>query len=248
MQNRTIIKRLGLTDQEVDAYITLLSLGGAAASKVASTMGIKRTTVYAILKSLSKKGFAQTYFKDNTRLYYAQKPTQVIQQQEKKLEAFENIIPMLQTLQGNSEAPQGLRYIETLSELKVFYDQVLEESYNKTQLVIGSAVYWEQLDTEWFIEYRKRRAQSGVRSRIILSDESRETNPKEKELLREWKYMPTQYSFRSTMNVFSDKIIVVSPKLSALAVVIQIPAMVDVFRATFEMLWDLLQEPDDEHK
>lgn len=85
MKNHDIIKKLGLSDGEVDAYLTLLSLGGAPASKVASSMGVKRTTVYPILKSLSQKGFATTYFKNNVKLFYPQKPANVIRQQEKRL-------------------------------------------------------------------------------------------------------------------------------------------------------------------
>ncbi|MCB9798781.1 hypothetical protein H6758_03585 [Candidatus Nomurabacteria bacterium] len=245
MKNHDIIKKLGLSDGEVDAYLTLLSLGGAPASKVASSMGVKRTTVYPILKSLSQKGFATTYFKNNVKLFYPQKPANVIRQQEKKIEAFESIVPMLQSLQGSSQTPFGLQYIETLAELKRFYENILDEYAGKTYYDIGSAVYWEQLDTDWFVEFRKRRGQKKVHTKLILSIDSKYNNPTDPSFCRTWKYTPEGYTFKSTMDIYDDKVMVVSPKLSSLAVVIQIPAMVDVFRATFEMLWDLLPEPDD---
>ena len=38
--------------------------------------------------------------------------------------------------------------------------------------------------------------------------------------------------------MFDDKVLVVSPDLTALAVVIEIPVMVDIFKSIFEALWD----------
>jgi hypothetical protein len=56
--------------------------------------------------------------------------------------------------------------------------------------------------------------------------------------LREFKYLPPIYKFKSTIDIFGDRILIVSPELSSLAVVIAIPAMTDVFKTVFQVLWD----------
>jgi hypothetical protein len=42
------------------------------------------------------------------------------------------------------------------------------------------------------------------------------------------------------MDVFDDKILIISPDLTSLAIVIAIPAMVDIFKSMFEIIWDSL--------
>jgi len=56
--------------------------------------------------------------------------------------------------------------------------------------------------------------------------------------LRDYKYLDKKYSFKSTIDIYNDKILIVSSELSALAVVVALPPMVDVFKAIFEALWD----------
>jgi hypothetical protein len=46
------------------------------------------------------------------------------------------------------------------------------------------------------------------------------------------------HTFKSTIDIFDDKVIVVTPDLHALAVVIEVPTMVDVFQAMFDLLWE----------
>ena len=238
MENKDILKNLGLDEHESNIYLALLRLGVSRASVIAKDVGLKRTTVYPILKTLASRSFVKVYFRKNTRFYYAQKPARVAAIFEKKLESFESIIPNLETIEKKQASLFGLRFIETMDELKEFYAGVLDEYKNKDYLIIGSAPAWEGLDPKFFIKYRKDRAKNKIRTKLILSSESKDINPEEKELLREYKYLPAKYKFKSTVDIFDDKILVVSPELASLAVVIAVPAMVDVFKSVFDMLWD----------
>lgn len=238
MDKKDILKKMGLDEDESEIYLELLRLGGARASVVARNVGIKRTTVYPILKVLAQKGFVNVYFRKNTRFYYAQKPARVASLFEKKLELFESIIPNLETIEKKQAEVFGLRFIETVDELKEFYGEIIDDYKNKEYYIIGSTLGWEGLDPKFFVKYRKDRAKNKIRTKLILSAESKEINPEEKELLREYKYLPAKYKFKSTVDIFEDKILVVSPELSSLAVVIAVPAMVDVFKGVFDMLWD----------
>jgi len=238
MENKDILKNLGLDEHESNIYLALLRLGGSRASVVAKSVGLKRTTVYPILKTLASRSFVKVYFRKNTRFYYAQKPARVAAIFEKKLESFESIIPNLETIEKRQASLFGLRFIETMDELKEFYTGVLVECKNKDYLIIGSAPAWEGLDPKFFVKYRKDRAKNKIKTKLILSSESKDVNPEEKELLREYKYLPAKHKFKSTVDIFDDKILIVSPELSSLAVVIAVPAMVDVFKSVFYMLWD----------
>jgi sugar-specific transcriptional regulator TrmB len=241
MNNISSLIDLGLSDQEAQTYLSLLRLGGSKASDLAKEMGIKRTSVYVMLKSLSAKGFASVYFRKTKRFYYPLKPNKLSSLFEKKLESLNNYIPLLETMEKKQIQVLGLRFIETKNELELFYNEILEEyknKKNKEYYIIGSTPAWESALIEYFDEYRKNRASLGIKTKLLLSAESKEGNPHNKSLLREFKYLPEKYKFKSTIDIFDDKILIINPNLGSLAVVIAIPAMVDVFKSIFDMLWE----------
>ncbi|HLD30647.1 MAG TPA: helix-turn-helix domain-containing protein [Patescibacteria group bacterium] len=246
MEKIEAIKNLGLDEKEAHVYLALLKIGGSLASQVAKEVGIKRTTIYPILQTLAEKGAIIVYFRKNKRFYYAQKPIKIAELFKKKLESFEGIIPLLETMEKKQGSQFGLRFIETVQELKQFYFEILEEYKHKQKkeyYAIGNAPSWEGLEPEFFIKYRKERANAKIHTKLLLTADSKETNEKIPiESLRDFKYLPKQYKFKSTIDIFKDKILIVSPDLSSLAVVIEIPAMVDIFRGMFEMLWEATPE------
>jgi len=242
MENSTVLIELGLSKAESEVYLALLKIGGGKASQIAREMDVKRTTTYATLESLTRKGLASVYFRKSKRFYYALKPHKVASLFEKKLDLFNSMIPMLEIMEKKETQIKGLRFIETKEELKHFYDNVLEEYKNKEYYIIGSAPAWEGIDEEYFVQYRKNRAKNKTRTKLLLSSESKEINPLNTKLLREFKYLPEKYKFKSTIDIFNDQILIVSPDLSSLAVVIAIPAMVDIFKSIFEIIWDTLPE------
>ena len=240
MDNLVTLKSLGLSDIEANIYMALLKLGGSQASKVAKDVGIKRTTVYPILKKLAEGGFVTVYFKKNRRYYYAQKPQRVASLFGKKLDSFYAMIPMLEQLEKKEVQMTGLRFIETLDELKQFYTGVLDEYKDKEYHIIGSTVGWEDLDNEWFQQYRHDRERNNIQTKLLLTAESQKANPKDGDLLRDVRFLPPEYTFRSTIDIFEDKILIISPELTSLAIVIQVPAMHDIFGAMFDMLWNMI--------
>ncbi|OGH88352.1 MAG: hypothetical protein A3J93_04845 [Candidatus Magasanikbacteria bacterium RIFOXYC2_FULL_42_28] len=240
MENAAILENLGLDQVEAKAYLALTRLGGSKASVIAREIGIKRTTVYPILQTLAQRGFVNIYFRKNHRFYYAENPQKLMALFQNKLDAFVNVIPVLTMLGKHESTCVGLQFIETLDELKIFYNGILEEYKNKSYCVIGSATAWEGLDTSWFINFRERRGRARIKTRLLLTQESGAINPEDKNLLRHWKYLPAQYDFRSTIDIYDDKILIVSPALSSLAVVVAVPVMTDVFKSVFDLIWDML--------
>ncbi len=236
--NAKTLEPLGLSAQEAQVYLALLKIGGARASRIARETGFKRTTAYAILKNLSRKGFVTLYYRKSQQFYYAVKPARVATLFEKKLNAFTTLIPTLESLAKKETRDMGLRFIETKQELEEFYRGVLQDYHNRAYRIIGSAAGWEGLDPDFFIQFRKDRAAHRIRTRLLLTADSKSVSPKAKILKRDVRFLSEKYPFRSTMDIYDDKVLIVSAELSSLAVVIEIPAMVDVFQSIFEMLWD----------
>ena len=231
---------MGLSEHEAVLYIALLRSGGLPASAAAKEAGLRRTTAYPILQSLAQKGFVGVYVRRGRKVFIAERPQHVAGSFEKRLKAFTESIPSLESLEKKDLKVSGLRFIETVEELERFYSGILREYRNKSYIIMGNSNAWQGLDPDFFIQYRKDRAAAGIHTRLLLSADSTETSPTDPRLLREIRYLPANYPFKSTMDIFDDKVLIVSPDQTSLAIVIAVPAMVDIFHSTFKLLWDAL--------
>lgn len=240
-QNLRALRELGLSRQEASAYLTLLRLGGSGAATLAKEMSTKRTTVYAILKSLTEHGVAEAYVQKGVTFYRPTPPEKLAGHFEEKVELFKKLIPSLRVAEKEESRMLGLRFIETKAELRRFYRDILSEYAGKSYRIIGNASAWEGIDNDFFVQFRKDRATRGIHTRLLLSARSKEINPTDVGLLREWHYLPSKYEFKSTIDIFDDKILIVSPELTSLAVVIATSVMTDVFKSTFDILWDMFE-------
>jgi len=245
MDNVKIIRDLGLPEQEAEAYLALLKLGGSLASAVAKEMGVKRTTVYAILQSLARKNLVLVYFRKSRKFYHPIPPQKLASIFEKKLDIFKKIAPSLASIDRKQAQMFGLRFLETKEELKQFYLDVQEEYKTGRKgeyRVISSSVSWENIDRDFFMEYRKERRRFGIKSRMLFSEDSRETVDDLKEPLRKYKFLPKTFTLPSAMNIYHDKVLFVDLKRDYIAVLISIPSIVETFKAVFDLLWEMIPE------
>ncbi len=228
---------LGLTEQEAAIYITALTLGTSKASAIAAEADIKRTTVYHELKQLARKGFLIVTFVGKERRYRAQPPQKLINYYQRKITSFEAILPQLLSLERKHAQAPGIRFIETVQELNSFYEEILDEYAHREYKIIGDTHGWQSVSPQFLEQYRKRRAQAKITTQLLLTADSHTISPTDAKLLREVHYLPVGYRCKSTIDIFDDKVLIVSPELTSLAIVIEIPAMTDIFKMLFDILW-----------
>ena len=84
-ENISVLKGLGLTMYEAQAYLTLTSLISSTASEVAEKSGIPRSKIYDVLKGLIKKNFIDV--EDGRPLTYNVKsPVEVLSREKEKID------------------------------------------------------------------------------------------------------------------------------------------------------------------
>ncbi|MBP6943009.1 MAG: hypothetical protein KBB55_03115 [Candidatus Buchananbacteria bacterium] len=239
----TTLTNLGLAEPEINAYVQLLKLNGATASVLAQAMGIKRTTAYPILERLYKQNLVSMYNRGAYQFYAPIRPNRLASLYERRLADLVSLVPFLESLGNNDSHEYGVRFIQSRTELKSFYRDILDEYAGKSYYSIGSTPAWMSIDPDFFRDYMRRRTVRGTTVKLLLSHDSRGMKEQQDETLRrEYKYLPKQYIFRSTIDIYNDKVVIIGPDVKALAVVIAIPPMVDVFRSMFEIIWQSLPD------
>jgi sugar-specific transcriptional regulator TrmB len=89
---KTGLREAGLTEYQIDAYVTLLGLGSSAATEIAKQADIPRTRIYDVLDELEQAGYIETFEQDSLHAR-AREPTEV----------FEELQQRAQTLQRTAE-------------------------------------------------------------------------------------------------------------------------------------------------
>ena len=233
------LRGIGLTDHEILAYTGLVKTGSTGATELAKDIALKRTTIYPILNNLIEKGVAHSYKKGTKTLFAPLTPSKLISLYEHKLESLTALVPYLEKMQNTQAKPYGVRFLQTKRELEAFYNEILDDYRDKSYYIIGNANAFLNINPDFLLDFRKKRALRNIHTKLLLSHDSRSAvGQDDPSLIREFKYLSEKYQFKSTIDIYDDKILIIGPEVKALAVVIAIPPMVDIFRSIFEVLWE----------
>jgi Predicted transcriptional regulators len=91
MDDRTLtdrLERFGLSEKEIDTYLTLLEYGEAKASTVADAAGVSKRYVYSVSESLADRGFVEVHDHAVPTTIRANPPTEVTERLRSEVDAI----------------------------------------------------------------------------------------------------------------------------------------------------------------
>jgi hypothetical protein len=134
---------------------------------------------------------------------------------------------------------KGVTFLNTPDQLKDFYLSGLSE-YTEWR-ALASIDDWLPVDQEFLQDFRRKLDERQIDTRIIMKLSGLAFEPAGLKH-RKVKAVPDSYTFRSSIDILNNKILVMNPHLSVLGLVIEGDALIDVFRDMFDMLWASLPE------
>lgn len=134
---------------------------------------------------------------------------------------------------------KGVGFLNTPDQLKQFYLDGLKK-YEQWR-ALASIEDWLPVDQYFLQHFRIKLDENGIDTRIIFKKSGLQYEPGNLKN-RHIKIIPDSYTFRSSIDILNDKILIMNPHLSVLGIVIEGEAMVDVFIDMFDLLWDTLPE------
>jgi hypothetical protein len=141
-----------------------------------------------------------------------------------------------------SKEQKGITVLNTVDQLKEFY--VSNIPNYKQWRAVASIEDWLPVDADFLQEFRQKLSAAGVDTRVIIKEagfEYESTLPN-----RQVKLIPDSYSFKSSVDILEDKILIMNPHQTALGLVIESKTLVDVFVDMFDLLWSSLPEKNHE--
>lgn len=129
---QNVLKKMGLSNKEIQVYLSCLTLGPSPVRFIAEKSGINRGTCYDILKELMDTGLVSYYHKDTHQYFIAESPEKLqdaLQQKQQQLADMQSevqqIIPQLKSLYDNAGAKPVVKMYEGSSGIKTILQDVL---------------------------------------------------------------------------------------------------------------------------
>jgi len=217
-ETHTKLQKFGLSDKEADIYLALLQLGTAAASDIAKSGGVNRSTAYVVLESLAKKGLASISVREGVRHYSASSPERLVNRAEQSAKEYSELAKlgrqMLSELQNVGKSSLGkstVRVFDGTEGIKAVYEDISTSKDDVTSYT-AEDVMNDTLGVS-LSEFRSKILQKGLGLKIIAND-----TPAAREIISENKTPALQYSlisggnYGSELVLYGNKVAFMSPR------------------------------------
>lgn len=259
IKNPSLIQKLekaGFNSKEALVYISVLELGGAYPSKVAEYSGLKRSTVYNVLVTLSIRGLVNEIEKRNKLYYQIEKPEKIVKYAENRIKSAEedsermkSILPDIEGLFGSLGTRPKVTYFENIEGIKNIYEDMVSTDAKYEMLAFSNAKELENVFPEKFFEnFRKSKERIGITTRGIIPDtkEDRNYNDKffagyKKEVIPEIRHVPQgQFPFKGEITIYGkNKIAIVNLNKEHLTgTIIEDETIHSMMKMIFELSWN----------
>lgn len=244
------LKGVGLSANEANIYITLLTLGPNPVSTIAKKAELNRSSCYDILKRLMKKGFLHQTNKQNLTYFSAVEPKLVLNQLTNKKDNLEHKIENLRQSLGQLEQLQcdGLQKPSV-----VFFEgeagimNIMEDTLTSSETIRAYASLSEltALLPNYFPKYYKRRTSKGIFVKAIYptNKESYIHKLRDSEEKRESRLIPPEFDFHLDILIYDNKVAITSLK-ETFGLLIKSQSMANAQKKIFDLIWEGAKQYD----
>jgi len=251
---RTILKKLGLSDKEIDLYVAGLKSGPATVLDLAKFSQIKRPTVYVLIEHLRKLGLANQSFKGEQKLFEMARPQKLfkfIDEEKRETEEKEkNLGKIISDLEAMAKKPEFATDTKIYEGFEAIGEVMSEFARSKSlTYAISSGYYFDKIGMEKFLMATFMKNIAKVRERYknrirIVTD----PNPLMVRLylleyrdVREFRFLPKEIKLPAMMNICEDRIALFSTHKPYSVIVIKNRTIAEMIKFMFDMMWQSLE-------
>lgn len=249
-----ILRSIGLTENEIKIYLSLLKSGSSTAYDIGKKVGIYRVHVYDKLEQLMDKGLVTHVYKGAKKYFQATHPIklrQYVEDKKRELEKQEqDVEAILPELEAFTNLPREDTFVEVFKGkegLKYFLKDIIATLKNKKDKAvfvtgIDDAKYHETLSVfmkQYFRDLKKHKVAEKV---ITLKKKNIFLFNKETAPTTEYRYLKEKQFNPTNTFVYADKVVIVSWGTPVTAIMVKNKEIAETYRNHFEHLWNIASE------
>ena len=224
--NKILAKTTGLSEKEIEIYLTLLELGEGTVIDIAKKSGIKRTTVYNMLPSMVESGLVSVTSKNKRKLFFVEDVRILKNVLEDKQIALDRVLPELQTIHNITPFKPKIVFYEGTGGFKEMIYDLFKTSKAGDEVLsfIGSKKFYEILPDNFAEPYWKERIKRKISTRVLSPrfKASEDMVKTATEQLRKIKLIDDpDFSFQAGIEIYGNKIALMSYRENYMGVIIE---------------------------
>lgn len=232
MDEKTVLKELGLSDGEAAVYLALLKLGETTASKLTKETGKHRTTIYDFLEHLLQKGLASYVIKAGVNYYKIADPDSLAELLKEKENHLKQIMPKLKQLSRLSK--------EEIS-VEIYQGKEGFKSIIHDRIKVGKDLYGFGIDEEKFekkfpilmTQCFKKEQEKNLQE-FLLTKEKARFMYKEKNL--HYRFIPKEFFNPTATAIYGDRVLIIIWE-PLTAILIKNKGLAESYRRYHKLLW-----------
>ena len=242
--SESLLKSLGLTENQAQVYLAALELGQASMQELAKKSKVRRTSIYNFINELKEKQLITETKKKKRRVYSAVHPEQLIELEKTRITELQSMLPELLAVYNSSNQKPRVTYYEGVDGIKEVYGDMLKD---KKEIWA-----WEDLEymktalpKNFYDYFPPERAKRGITFKSISRDSetAKELVKSNIKLLRETKFIQSQ-DWGTEINIYGNKVALFNFKTqNPFVVLIEDINIAQTLRIAWKGLWDRLGEP-----
>lgn len=236
--DKTALQGLGLTDNEIGVYLTMLRIGSAPVSAIAEHSEIYRPYVYDTLKKLQEKGLVNYVAKEGKKYFRAVHPGRLMDRLRERETALGAALPALEAMmklpkeETRTELYKGKAVVKTVQRDVL---NTLAETGGES-LVIGvdekRFMAVDPIAMGQFFNEMKRR---NFRERVLVREGDNYLPGKQE--TTKYRRIPKEFFNPSSTFIYGNKVAIVIFGEPLHGLIIESELLSDAYRKQFNLLW-----------
>jgi sugar-specific transcriptional regulator TrmB len=231
-----ILKKLGFEEREISAYLALLKSGKLTATSLSERTGIDRSTIYRILNGLIKKGFVNSFVRNNVKYFGACDPEVLVKYANEIKSEMEQKFRELSNLKISEKTKVKVEVYEGTEGAKSVLKDILKTQ--KDYFVFGYDCQFKKVFPETYLEqYIRQLKERKITERMLVIEGTKIPEEYKKQTIL--KFLPRNMIGPSTLLIYGNKIAHIVWIEPYFVIVIENKEISDSMKTYFDLLWKI---------
>lgn len=238
------LQALGLEEKEAKIYMTCLQLGKDTVFHIAEHSGIKRTTVYFILKSLVERGLIATEKTKKAVLFSPAHPRRLLIHVDHQKKILDDLLPELAALYNVEPDKPDIQVFEGAAGLKHVYEEIISLLQEKREALFFGGVGHLRAYPDLLKAWKRETKNKNFRIRELINDDAFHREyagelAQNKNPHHEIRFLLQSVgSFHNDNAILGNKLVIFSTEKTLFATVVESGHIADSYRTMFELAWE----------
>jgi len=244
------LKKLGLTNNEISVYLSLLKIGETPVGGIINDLKFHRQIIYNALDSLEKKNMVTKTIKNKIHHFKINDPKIIVENLQKQELIAKRISKNIEKELGKNKYDHEISIYDGRQKIQRFYlNQFKNQPVGITVYVLINFIKkFEEVMEEGFLygEYLKKREERKIYSKNIASDSNRkdyeDLYKKSKSKLRDIKFLPDNLLGPIGIVVWEESISLISFGKNNFIIDIRNQELRSSYLKHFNLLWKIAKK------